>query len=189
MDKIFRDYKKAQSANNFDVESFTNAYSKFNENVNNVSECYQPRRANTNTSARSSNDFKKDRQLSIEEKKYLLATERGDIATVKYYLDETNSFENFDMNVVDPLGRNALHIAIEYENIEMIEVLLNYHVDVGEALLHAIDEEFVEAVEMLLHYKDNDALSDNETNQEVFFCFVLFYLFIFSLCVPVYSSN
>jgi hypothetical protein len=35
-------------------------------------------------------------------------------------------------------------LAIEYENIEMIELLLNYNVDTGEAILHAIDEEFVE---------------------------------------------
>ena len=37
-----------------------------------------------------------------------------------------------------------VHLAIEYENIEMIELLLSYDVDTGEALLHAIDEEFVE---------------------------------------------
>jgi hypothetical protein len=28
----------------------------------------------------------------------------------------------------------------------MIELLLNYNVDTGEALLHAIDEEFVEGI-------------------------------------------
>jgi hypothetical protein len=37
----------------------------------------------------------------------------------------------------------------------MIELLLNNHVDVGEAILHAINEEFVEAVEMLLSYQDH----------------------------------
>jgi transient receptor potential cation channel subfamily C len=35
-------------------------------------------------------------------------------------------------------------LAIEYENLEMIELLLSYNVDTGEALLYAIDEEFVE---------------------------------------------
>lgn len=34
--------------------------------------------------------------------------------------------------------------AIEYENIEMIELLLSYNVDTTEALLFAIDEQFVE---------------------------------------------
>lgn len=28
----------------------------------------------------------------------------------------------------------------------MIELLLNYNIDTGEALLHAIDEEFVEGI-------------------------------------------
>lgn len=103
---------------------------------------------------------RKDRELSADEKKFLLAAERGDIATVKRYLDEANSLEKFNLNAVDPLGRSALLIAIEYENIEMIEVLLNNHVEVGEALLHAINEEFVEAVEMLLHYQDQENIND-----------------------------
>ena len=37
-----------------------------------------------------------------------------------------------------------LLVAIEYENIEMIELLLSYSIDTGEALLFAIDEQFVE---------------------------------------------
>ena len=46
-------------------------------------------------------------------------------------------------------------IAIEYENIEMMEVLLSFNVEVRDALLHAINEENVEAVEMLLKYQQN----------------------------------
>ena len=57
------------------------------------------------------------------------------------------------MNCVDPLGRSALLIAIENENIEMIEVLLNYNVEVGDSLLHAINEENVEAVELILNHE------------------------------------
>jgi len=33
----------------------------------------------------------------------------------------------------------------------MIELLLNYNVDTGEALLHAIDEEFVEGKKKLIN--------------------------------------
>jgi ankyrin repeat protein len=99
--------------------------------------------------------FKRDKELTLDEKKYLLAVERGDIATVKSYLEDAAHLEDFNINAKDPLGRSALHIAIEYENIEMIELLLNNHVDVGEAILHAINEEFVEAVEMLLSYQDH----------------------------------
>jgi ankyrin repeat protein len=136
MDKIYKEIKRAQITSQVDIEP--------------LSDLLAPP-----SLLQQQTIFQKDRQLSIEEKKYLLAAERGDIATVKFYLNQANNFEKFDMNVVDPLGRSALHIAIEYENIEMIEVLLNYHVDVGEALLHAINEEFVEAVEMLLHYQDS----------------------------------
>lgn len=100
---------------------------------------------------------RKERELTLDEKKYLLAAERGDIARVRAYLEEAQSgvLAMFNINAVDPLGRSALYIAIEYENIEMIETLLEFHVDVGEALLHAINEEFVEAVELLLNYQDH----------------------------------
>ena len=100
------------------------------------------------------NWLKKNKRLAANEKKYLLAVERGDLATVKQYLEEFSNIEEFDLNVQDALGRNALYIAIEYENIDMIEVLLNYNIDIGESILHAINEEFVEAVEMLLNYQD-----------------------------------
>ena len=57
---------------------------------------------------------------------------------------------------MDPLGRTALHIAIENENIEMIELLLAYNVELGDALLHAINEENVEAVEMILVHQHSN---------------------------------
>jgi transient receptor potential cation channel subfamily C protein 4 len=96
------------------------------------------------------------------------------MATTRRYLDMASSVSStlvnsdipitpININCLDPLGRSALLIgfyikkipflsilwyflllAIEYENIEMIELLLSYNVDTGEALLHAIDEEFVE---------------------------------------------
>lgn len=98
-----------------------------------------------------------EKELTILEKKYLLAIERGDIATVLFHLNEYNNlnFEKFNKNVLDPFGRSALHIAIEYNNIEMIQVLLNHQLDTNECLLHAINEEFVEAVEILLQHQDN----------------------------------
>lgn len=45
-------------------------------------------------------------------------------------------------------------MAIDNENLEMVELLINYNVDTKDALLHAISEEFVEAVEMLLDHAD-----------------------------------
>jgi ankyrin repeat protein len=63
------------------------------------------------------------------------------------------SINNININCVDPLGRTALQIAIENENIEMIEMLLRAHVEIGDALLHAINEENVEAVELILNHQ------------------------------------
>lgn len=136
MQKIYKEYCKAQSGVESNFEPLDDLMSP-------------PVKLN-------SQPARKDRDLSVLEKKYLLATERGDIIKVKKYLEEPNiDPDEFDKNAVDPLGRNALHIAIEYENLEMIEILLNNNVDAGEAILHAINEEFVEAVEMLLNYEDN----------------------------------
>ena len=103
----------------------------------------------------------KREELNASEKNYLIAAERGDLASVKSYLELANSMngEKINISCIDPLGRSALLIAIEYENLEMIELLLNHHVQIGEALLHAINEEFVEAVEILLQYQDQDAIN------------------------------
>ncbi|XP_030836430.1 short transient receptor potential channel 4 isoform X1 [Strongylocentrotus purpuratus] len=103
---------------------------------------------------------RKEVPLSPAEKQYLLAVERGDFASVRHALEEAEIYFNININCrvngrepKDPLGRTALQIAIQNENIEIIELLLRYHVHVGDALLHAIDEEVVEAVELLLNYK------------------------------------
>lgn len=41
-------------------------------------------------------------------------------------------------------------IAIDNENIEMIALLVSARVELGDALLHAINEQNVDAVELLL---------------------------------------
>lgn len=48
--------------------------------------------------------------------------------------------------------RSALHIAIENDNIELIELLLDYNINTGDAILHAIIGENIEAVEILLDH-------------------------------------
>ena len=163
MQKLFKEYRKAQSEG-VDVE------------FEQLSDIFTPA-----SLLQQSENNKKERELSIYEKKYLLATERGDIATVKYYLEEAHNLDKFDKNAVDPLGRSALHIAIEYENIEMIEILLGYQVDIGEGILHAINEEFVEAVEMLLNYQDNGG--------NLIDVFIFTYYFIWIYFVYYYSSG
>lgn len=64
---------------------------------------------------------------------------------------------------MDPLGRSALLMAIDNENLEMVELLINNGVHTKDALLHAISEEFVEAVELLLD--NEDANNNNSTDR------------------------
>lgn len=59
-----------------------------------------------------------------------------------------------NINCVDPLGRSALLMAIDNENLEMVELLIGHKVETKDALLHAISEEFVEAVEVLLEHEE-----------------------------------
>ncbi|CAL8375041.1 unnamed protein product [Gadus morhua 'NCC'] len=92
-------------------------------------------------------------ELSPLERYYLSAVEKGDYATVKQALEEAEIYFRININCVDSLGRTALLIAIENENLEIIELLLSYNVYVGDALLHAIRKEVVGAVELLIDHK------------------------------------
>ncbi|XP_006915848.1 short transient receptor potential channel 4 isoform X2 [Pteropus alecto] len=92
-------------------------------------------------------------ELSPSEKAYLNAVEKGDYASVKKSLEEAEIYFKININCIDPLGRTALLIAIENENLELIELLLSFNIYVGDALLHAIRKEVVGAVELLLNHK------------------------------------
>ncbi|XP_039601753.1 short transient receptor potential channel 4b isoform X2 [Polypterus senegalus] len=92
-------------------------------------------------------------ELSPAEKAYLSAVEKGDYASVKQALVEAEIYFKININCIDPLGRTALLIGIENENLEIIELLLSFNVYVGDALLHAIRKEVVGAVELLLNHK------------------------------------
>lgn len=92
-------------------------------------------------------------ELSPLEKTYLGAVEKGDYGSVKQALEEAEIYFKININCIDPLGRTALLIAIENENLEIIELLLSFNVYVGDALLHAIRKEVVGAVELLLNHK------------------------------------
>ncbi|XP_015513289.2 transient-receptor-potential-like protein [Neodiprion lecontei] len=100
------------------------------------------------------------RPLQLEEKKYLLAVERGDLPNVRRMLQAANNparsrqTRSLDVNCVDSLGRGALALSIEAENLQMLELLVVMGVETGDALLHAINGEFVEAVELLLEHEE-----------------------------------
>lgn len=86
------------------------------------------------------------------ERKFLLAVERGDMNTLKSIL--ITRVRSFNLNCCDPLARTALVIAIDNENLDIVKLLIEAGVAIGDALLYAIDENFVEAVELLLDYEE-----------------------------------
>lgn len=92
--------------------------------------------------------------LTMEEKKYLLAVERGDLGTVKRILQRAHRKHHLNVNCVDSLGRGALTLAIDGENLEMVELLVIMQVETKDALLLSINAEFVEAVELLLEHEE-----------------------------------
>ncbi|XP_076315629.1 LOW QUALITY PROTEIN: transient receptor potential-gamma protein-like [Tachypleus tridentatus] len=98
--------------------------------------------------------LKHEGQLSLAEKKFLLSVERGDLASVRRCLESNREKGNMNINCVDPLGRSALLMAIDNENLEMLELLIGFHIEMKDALLHAISEEYVEAVEKLLEHEE-----------------------------------
>ncbi|XP_071043671.1 transient receptor potential-gamma protein [Parasteatoda tepidariorum] len=92
--------------------------------------------------------------LSVFEKKFLLCSERGDVPEVRALLSKHKDNSRFNINCRDAIGRTALVVAIENENMELIELLLANGIKAEDALLHAISEEYVEAVEVLLQHEE-----------------------------------
>lgn len=81
---------------------------------------------------------------------------------LKSILKQFQESSHININTTDSLGRSALMIAIDNENLEIVELLVDHCDNTYDALLHAISVEFVEAVEVLLD-------CDNLEPRSVFF--------------------
>uniref|UniRef100_A0A4W3HAG2 Short transient receptor potential channel 1 n=1 Tax=Callorhinchus milii TaxID=7868 RepID=A0A4W3HAG2_CALMI len=90
-------------------------------------------------------------ETTIDEKLFLLACEKGDYYMVKKLLDEKTG--ELNINCVDVLGRNAVTIAIENENLDILQLLLDHGCQTTDALLVAIGSEVVGAVDILLNHR------------------------------------
>ncbi|XP_053523248.1 short transient receptor potential channel 1 isoform X1 [Artibeus jamaicensis] len=62
---------------------------------------------------------------TLNEKLFLLACDKGDYYMVKKILEESSSGD-LNINCVDVLGRNAVTITIENENLDILQLLLDY---------------------------------------------------------------
>jgi ankyrin repeat protein len=105
--------------------------------------------------------IRKEVDLTNDEKQYLLAVERGDIPSTRQYLG-VGLQTGLNVNCVDPLGRTALLISIENENIEMIELLLSYNVELGDSLLHKYyHTETIVSIDLQTNDDNNDGRIKN----------------------------
>ena len=59
-------------------------------------------------------------QLSSEERLLLHAAKLGDAELIKDLLDSEEHLEKLNINCVDYMGRNALFLAVDTENIDAI---------------------------------------------------------------------
>ncbi|XP_028288234.1 short transient receptor potential channel 1 [Parambassis ranga] len=91
-------------------------------------------------------------ETTLDEKLFLLACEKGDYYMVKKLLEE-NRHGQLNINCVDVLGRDAVTIAIENENLDILQLLLEHGCQATDALLVAIDSEVVGAVDILLNHR------------------------------------
>ncbi|XP_053351188.1 short transient receptor potential channel 1 [Clarias gariepinus] len=91
-------------------------------------------------------------ETTLDEKLFLLACEKGDYYMVKKLLEEKRNGE-LNINCVDVLGKDAITIAIENENLDILQLLLDHGCQTTDALLVAIDSEVVGAVDILLNHR------------------------------------
>lgn len=101
-------------------------------------------------------------QLTDEERVYLNAAATGDVGVLRQSLEEAKNNSLFNVNCVDYMGRNALHLAVDSESSEAIETLLD-HVSfecIEEALLHAISKGHPKTVRLIMEHPNYMACED-----------------------------
>jgi len=82
---------------------------------------------------------------------YLNAAALGDVPIIRQSLEETNEI-SLNVNCVDYMGRSALHLAVDSESMEAVELLLdriNFEC-IEESLLHAISKGATKIVKVSL---------------------------------------
>ncbi|XP_077863795.1 short transient receptor potential channel 4-like [Saccoglossus kowalevskii] len=85
------------------------------------------------------------------EKLFLAAADNGDKKAVLQSLENVDP-ARLNVNCIDSEGRSALIIAIQNGNIEIIKLLIDYGVELGDSLLRAVDVQLTPAVSMICGY-------------------------------------
>nr|XP_006821754.1 PREDICTED: short transient receptor potential channel 5-like [Saccoglossus kowalevskii] len=109
-----------------------------------------------------------NKERLAKEKSYIEAVQSGDAAAVKQFMRQKSTF---DIDATDGNGKNALGLAIINGQLDIIKLLLQHGVELGDALLRAVDVNFVKAVDVICQHikllKEDDvdhinACADNE---------------------------
>ena len=76
----------------------------------------------------------------------------GDVPVLRQSLEESET--SLNVSCVDYMGRSALHLAIDNENTESIELLLDKlsFECIEESLLHAISKGSIKTVKMIIEH-------------------------------------
>lgn len=84
---------------------------------------------------------------------FLNAAYLGDVGIVRQSLEESGE-SSLNVNCVDYMGRNALHLAIDSEKLDVIEILLDTlsFNCIEEALLHAISKGGTKIVKLIIEH-------------------------------------
>uniref|UniRef100_A0A8R1HR56 ANK_REP_REGION domain-containing protein n=1 Tax=Caenorhabditis japonica TaxID=281687 RepID=A0A8R1HR56_CAEJA len=91
--------------------------------------------------------------ISPEERRFLEAAELGNKPTLQEFLIYHDGERRLNVNCLDSMGRTALEIAVDNENMEVVELLLQQpDIRVGNALLCAIREGVYRLVEVLVNH-------------------------------------
>jgi hypothetical protein len=97
------------------------------------------------------------KQNEIKRTKCEWLLNRETVSYLQYFyrmLQKAFHKKHIDIDCMDSLGRGALTMAIDNENLEMVELLVVMGVATKDSLLHAINVEFVEAVDLLLQHEE-----------------------------------
>ncbi|VDQ00046.1 unnamed protein product [Trichobilharzia regenti] len=90
------------------------------------------------------------------------AAATGDIGIIRMSLEDSDDSVEFNVNCVDYMGRNALHLAVDSENTDVMEMLLdklNFEC-IEEALLHAISKGHPKLVRVIIEHPNYQAGED-----------------------------
>lgn len=98
--------------------------------------------------------------MNQDERLLLHGSRTGDTALLTHIIEKSHS-EPINFNCVDFMGRNALHLAVDSENFEAVDTLLDKVNSecIQEGLLHAINKSDLHMVRAIV---DHDAYRNTE---------------------------